>query len=118
MTKQKVLGGCPGFYCDAPYAPVKPVAHVGEVGPLHPRLVQGAQQPAAGQGERGGGQGQPLLPGPGVPARLRGVGRAPALRRQKEALLLLLLLLLLLFLVPDLLGELDRRLAPRPPPPY
>ena len=75
-------------------APVEPVAHVGEVGPLHPRLVQGAQQPAAGQGERGGGEGEPLLPGPGVPARLRGVGRAPALWRQKEPLLPLLLLLL------------------------
>lgn len=42
-------------------APVEPVTHVGQVSPLHPSLVEWAQQSAADQSEDGRGQRQPLL---------------------------------------------------------
>lgn len=62
------------------------MSHIGEVCPLHPGLVDGAQQPAAEQGEDGRGQGHPLLRA-GV---LRRAGGVPAVLGREEAVLVIL----------------------------
>lgn len=53
------------------------MSHVGKMSPLHAGLVEGAQQPAADQRERGRGQRQPLLR-----ARHLGLGVAAVFGRE------------------------------------
>lgn len=45
----------------AALSPGEPVPQVGAVGPLHPRVVQGPQQPAAAEHQPRAGQHHPLL---------------------------------------------------------